>query len=55
MCAAACPPDVCIQDPERIETEETLFARAQKIHPEQADVPHPRCFDLALSCERSDS
>ena len=36
MCAAACPPDVCVQDPARIETEEVLFARAQKIHPERA-------------------
>jgi len=36
MCAAACPPDVCVQDPERIEDEQTLFARAQKIHPDQA-------------------
>ena len=37
MCALACPPDVCIQDPDRIETEEALFARARKIHPEEAD------------------
>ena len=37
MCAAACPPDVCIQDPDRVEDEETLFARAKKIHPDRAD------------------
>ena len=37
MCALACPPDVCVQDPERVETEETLFARARKIHPDQAE------------------
>ena len=37
MCALACPPDVCIQDPDRIETEEALFARARKIHLEEAD------------------
>jgi len=36
-CAAACPPSVCVQDPERVETEEVLFARARKIHPEQAE------------------
>jgi ferredoxin len=36
MCAAACPPDVCVQDPERVEDEQTLFARAQKLHPDQA-------------------
>jgi ferredoxin len=35
-CAAACPPDVCIQDPERIETEDVLFGRARQLHPEQA-------------------
>ena len=37
MCALACPPDVCVQDPDRIETEEDLFARARKVHPDQAD------------------
>jgi hypothetical protein len=37
MCAAACPPDVCIQDPDRIESEDALFARARKLHPDQAE------------------
>jgi ferredoxin len=37
-CALACPPDVCIQDPDRIETEDALIARARKIHPLQADT-----------------
>jgi len=37
MCAAACPPDVCIQDADRIESEEVLLARAKKIHPELAE------------------
>ena len=37
MCAAACPPDVCSQDPDRIESEEALFARAKKLHPDQAE------------------
>jgi ferredoxin len=37
MCAAACPPDVCVQDPDRIESEETLFARAMKIHRDRAE------------------
>ena len=36
-CAAACPPDVCVQDPDRVESEEALFARAQKLHPARAD------------------
>ena len=38
MCALACPPDVCVQDPDRIETEEALFARARELHPDQADT-----------------
>jgi ferredoxin len=38
MCAAACPPDVCIQDPDRIEAEQALFARAKKVHPDQAET-----------------
>ena len=38
MCALACPPGVCVQDPDRIETEEILFARAKKLHPEQAEA-----------------
>lgn len=37
MCAAACPPDVCVQDPNRIESEAVLFARAKKIHPGKAE------------------
>lgn len=37
MCALACPPDVCVQDPDRIETEDVLFARAKKVHPDEAD------------------
>lgn len=38
MCAAACPPEVCVQDPERVEAEEALFDRAKQIHPEKADT-----------------
>ena len=37
MCAAACPPEACIPDPERVESEELLFERAQKIHGDEAD------------------
>jgi Fe-S-cluster-containing hydrogenase component 2 len=33
-CAAVCPVDVCVTDPNNIETEETLIARARQIHPE---------------------
>ena len=38
MCALACPPGVCVQDPDRIETEEILFARAKTIHPAKAEA-----------------
>jgi ferredoxin len=34
-CAAACPPEVCVADPERVETEETLFDRAKQLHPDK--------------------
>src|SRR5574341_224183 len=33
-CAAVCPVDVCVTDPNNIETEEVLIARARAIHPE---------------------
>jgi len=33
-CAAVCPVDVCVTDPNNIETEEALIARARVIHPE---------------------
>jgi NAD-dependent dihydropyrimidine dehydrogenase PreA subunit len=35
-CAAVCPVDCCITDPNNIETEEALIARARAIHPETA-------------------
>jgi ferredoxin len=36
QCAEACPVDCCIPDPERVETEMTLFERARKLHPDLA-------------------
>lgn len=33
-CAAVCPVDVCVTDPNNIESEEVLIARARSIHPE---------------------
>ena len=33
-CAAVCPVDVCVTDPNNIETEEVLVARARALHPE---------------------
>ena len=33
-CAAVCPVDCCVTDPNNIETEEALIARAKALHPE---------------------
>jgi hypothetical protein len=33
-CAAVCPVDCCVTDPNNIETEEVLIARARALHPE---------------------
>jgi hypothetical protein len=33
-CAAVCPVDCCVTDPNNIETEEALVARARALHPE---------------------
>jgi hypothetical protein len=41
-----CPIDVCLDDPDRRETEEELFARALRLHP---DLPR----DMALSSATS--
>ncbi|MBI5464379.1 MAG: 4Fe-4S dicluster domain-containing protein [Ignavibacteriales bacterium] len=35
QCAAVCPVDCCIPDPNHPETEEVLFERAKKIHPDR--------------------
>ncbi len=37
QCAAVCPVDCCVPDPQREESEETLFERAKRIHPASAD------------------
>lgn len=34
-CAAVCPVDCCVPDPERPETEEVLLQRAREIHPDK--------------------
>lgn len=36
QCAAVCPVDCCVTDPNHPEEEQVLFARAQAIHPNQA-------------------
>jgi len=33
-CAAVCPVDCCVPDPNNVETEEVLIARARALHPE---------------------
>jgi Fe-S-cluster-containing hydrogenase component 2 len=33
-CAAVCPVDCCVTDPNNVETEEALIARARDLHPE---------------------
>ncbi len=41
-CAAVCPVDCCIPNPDIVETEEVLLARAKELHPEEtfgADFP----------------
>src|SRR5690349_16709672 len=41
-CAAVCPVDCCVPDPNNPETEQVLLTRAQALHPEQtfgADIP----------------
>src|ERR1041384_5997639 len=35
-CAAVCPVDVCVTDPNNIESEEKLFGRAREFPPETA-------------------
>src|SRR5262245_42546731 len=33
-CAAVCPVDCCVTDPNNVETEEALIARARALHPD---------------------
>ena len=44
QCAAACPVDACLPDPDREESEATLLARAKSLHPKRrfADPPPSR-------------
>ncbi len=32
QCAAVCPVDCCVPDPERVETEEQLLGRKERLH-----------------------
>jgi len=38
-CAAVCPVDCCVPDPNNAESEGDLLARAQKIHPQKQFPP----------------
>jgi len=38
QCAAVCPVDCCVPDPDREETEETLLARQARLHPEEDKI-----------------
>ena len=45
QCAAVCPVDCCIADPDNPETEAQLIARARALHPDQAFAePYPSRF-----------
>lgn len=37
QCAAVCPVDCCVPDPDNVEDELALFTRAQAIHPDRAE------------------
>ena len=39
QCAAVCPVACCVPDPNNEETEPTLLARAQKLHPDKTFDP----------------
>lgn len=45
QCAAVCPVDCCIPDPDIPETEEQLIARARRLHPDREfGTPFPSRF-----------
>ena len=48
-CAAVCPVDCCIPDPNNVESEEVLYQRAVKIHP---DKQFPALAQLPASLTR---
>ena len=37
QCAVVCPVDCCVTDPNNLEEEDLLFARAKKIHSDRAE------------------
>ncbi len=54
-CAAVCPVDCCVTDPNRIESEEVLIARAKTLHPETTFTDnYASRFRKGAPTERSD-
>ena len=53
-CAAVCPVDCCIPDPDVVETEAVLYERAIKLHPE-AKLPPLSELPASLSRFRQPS
>ncbi len=39
QCAAVCPVDCCVPDPNHVEKEDLLYDRAKKMHPEKTFAP----------------
>lgn len=39
QCAAVCPVDCCVTDPNNVESQDELFARAQGLHPAKTFAP----------------
>ena len=58
QCAAVCPVACCVPDPLRVESEDLLFERAKKLHPERAasltlGPETSRFHDSAVCAEKS--
>lgn len=47
-CAAVCPVDCCVPDPGNVESEQLLFDRAKKLHPDQT-FPELSALPASLS------
>ena len=53
-CAAVCPVDCCVTDPDRPESEEVLVQRAKELHPDkQFDAPVPSRFNPQAAAEEA--
>ncbi len=39
QCAAVCPVDCCVPNPNHIETEEELYEKAKRLHPDKQFAP----------------